>query len=724
MHEPENLYRLAALAGIEPAYWDIRGARHDTSAETARRLLSALGFAVQDEAAIANSLTALEEEEWRWILPPVTVARQDEPLVVPVHLPGELPGQRLVWSIITEDGPRQSGEQELDSGFEEIARAIAGRVTHRRQLCLPMGLPLGYHMLHIEAAGISAAMPLIITPAKCYLPPQVMNGKRCWGIAAQLYAVRSRDNWGAGDFSDLIALTGLASGLGAAAVGLNPLHALFPGAPEQASPYSPNSRLFLNPIYLDVTAVPEFAESEQAKRLVSSAEFTETIDAARASELVDYTAVTHHKLAVLELLYEDFCRTHLSREGDARAAAFRAFQMAGGERLHRFAQFQALTETFHTNDWTRWPARYHDPASPAVAAFAHEHERRIDFFQYLQWQAHEQLMTAQHHARHSGMIVGLYGDLAVSVDPSGADHWAEQSVFASQARVGAPPDPFNALGQEWGLAPLNPRRLRETAYAHFIALLRANMRHMGALRIDHVMGLQRLFWVPAGEPASLGAYVRYPFEDLLGLLALESERNKCMVIGEDLGTVPEGFRPRMAMAGILSYKVLYFEKTETHFRPPDDYPALATACASTHDLATLDGFWTGTDLAVRAQLRLYQSDEQQYEAQAARAQDRRHLLHALAQENLLPADIDPDRPEQVAMTPALRQAIYAFLARSPACLLMVELDDLTEEQHQANLPGTVLEHPNWRRRLSRDLDQIRCDPVLRDLAAAIARERA
>jgi len=305
----------------------------------------------------------------------------------------------------------------------------------------------------------------------------------------------------------------------------------------------------------------------------------------------------------------------------------------------------------------------------------------------------------------------------------GADAWVEQETTARSSRIGAPPDPFQPLGQEWGLLPLHPRMLRKTGYDYFIAALRANMRNAGALRIDHAMGLRRMFWIPVGERPASGAYVRYPHEDLLGILALESHRNRCLVIGEDLGTVPEGFRERMAAAGALSYRVIYFEKEGDRFKRPADYPGLSLACASTHDLPTLVGFWEGRDLMLRKQLGLYPSEEARLEEHRARTRDRRLLLEALAAEDLLPASVDPERPEETAMTRELIHAVHAYLARTPTCLLMVQFDDLLGEADQINLPGTVSERPNWRRKLSCELEELGADATVRALAEALRRLR-
>lgn len=348
-----------------------------------------------------------------------------------------------------------------------------------------------------------------------------------------------------------------------------------------------------------------------------------------------------------------------------------------------------------------------------MAEFAEANRQRVAFFEYLQWQTDRQLEAVQRRAQSDGLTVGLYRDLAVGVDPDGADAWSEQDVVIAEMHVGAPPDPFNMLGQDWGLPPLSPRTLQEKAYEPFVAILRANMRHAGALRIDHAMALLHLYWIPKGMPASEGVYLAYPFEDLLGVLALESQRNRCMVIGEDLGTVPEGFRDRMAAANVLSYRVLYFEKEDESFKRPHQYPELALACVTTHDLAPLAGFWKASDIELRQALKLYPSPEVEQNERAARVRDRQMLLEALDEQGLLESAArvtggqDGSRP----VAPELVAAIHQYLGLSPAMLLMVQVDDMTAEEEQLNLPGTVDEHPNWRRRLSLTVEDLTSSPV-------------
>jgi (1->4)-alpha-D-glucan 1-alpha-D-glucosylmutase len=704
------LDKLADLAGIEARYWDIEGRLHETSPETARRLLGALGWPAETQTDVLASLGQLENRSWRETLPPVIVAAEGQEIVVPLRLPAAA-ARRIRWSLDLDGGRRMEGECNLaDLAIGSIG-AVDGTPIALRRLRLP-AQPAGYHRLRVEMDALFVSN-LIVAPSRCYLPSL---DRRYWGVAAQLYAVRSENNWGMGDFTDLRTLMDWAGEHGAAAVGVNPLHALFLDTPEDASPYSPCSRHFLNPLYLDVTAIPDYAESTEARQFGSTSDVFDVVRSARARDIVDYTAAARAKLAVLERLYRNFLTMH-GGETDGRGRAYRAFVAEAGIGLHRFALFQMLAERFGTHDWTVWPQPWQRPDS--TESLSSDQIERVGFFQYLQWQCSIQFSAAA--KRTHGMPIGLYNDLAVGVDAAGADHWADQDLFLRNIGVGAPPDPFNERGQNWGLVTFNPHRLRAGGYAQFISLLRANMHGAGALRIDHVIGWQRLFLIPAGAPASEGAYMRFPLDDLLAIAALESQRNKCIVIGEDLGTVPAGFRDRMAAAGILSCRILYFEREGDRFRRPAEFPARAVTSASTHDLATLRGYWTAEDIAAKAGLGILNGDEER-QFNEERARDKRLLLQALAAEGLLQHDLDPV-PENASWTPSLADAIHAYLARSRSVLFMAQLDDLTNEARQVNLPGSTTDYPNWRRRLSKSLEEIAGDLGIAHALAAVIHER-
>jgi 4-alpha-glucanotransferase len=716
MSEAADLDRLAALAGIEAEYWDIWGNHHKIGDRAKRRILGSLGVPADTKAEIAASLKRLDEDPWRRPLPPVVIVQAGMPLRVPVMLrPPESRG-RLTVQIVQENGtshviPFRPAEQQPAS-----RRTVAGAEVARYEIPVPVTLPLGYHAFRIlELGNQTSGCRIIVAPGQCYLPAPLDSGGRVWGLSAQLYSLRRDDNWGIGDFTDLENLVQVSARLGARVIGLNPLHALFSQEPERASPYSPSSRIFLNPIYLDVTAIPGFAECQPAQAALKKAEAD--LEACRQGDIVDYPRVLALKVSILEPLFRHFRERNAD---DDAIAQFERFRKAGGEPLRRFALFEALSEKFPRTPWQWWPESLRNPTSPDVETFAQDNKDRVDFFCFLQWQSDRQLAAAQRRAKELGLGIGLYRDLAVGCAMDSADAWCEQDCIVQSAKIGCPPDPFNMLGQDWGVPPLHPLSLREEGYEPFIAILRANMRHAGAIRIDHVMGLLHLFWIPIdGKPAD-GAYVQYPFEELLAVLALESTRNRCLIIGEDLGTVPPGFRERMTAMNVLSYRVLYFEKDGPRFKKPTDYPDLALACVTTHDLPTLVGFWKGADIDIKHRLKLYPSAEAEQGERQSRLDDRKALLQALASERLLPAGLHPEKLDGQPMTAPLAAALHEYLARSPSRILLVQVDDLAEELDQINLPGTVDERPNWRRKLSLSVSGLASSPVAAALGSGLA----
>ena len=559
-------------------------------------------------------------------------------------------------------------------------------------------LQLGYHRLTTRRGGREATCALIVVPAACYLP-RATQGGRVWALATQLYALRSKRNWGIGDFTDLASFATLAARAGAGAVALNPLHELHPSNPRAASPYSPSSRLFLNVLAIDVAEVAELEDSPEVRATIASRAFGAELRALRDASLVDYAQVARVKLGMLDRLYAAF---RAKSSGDPRRRAFRRFVRDKGIALDRLAAYETLAEFFRARDphcygWRDWPSAYRSPSSAAVASFAHERRERIDFYRYLQFLAHRQLAAAARSSQRQG--VALYCDLAVGVERNGADAWCGQDAILTDASLGAPPDPLNAQGQSWGLAPLSPRALRERAYEPFVALLRANMRYAGILRVDHVMALRRAFWIPRDATPAEGAYVRYPFEEMLGIVALESVRNRCAVVGEDLGTLPDGFRERMSSARALSSRVFYFER-DSHgaFSPPDAYPRLAAASIGTHDLPTLAGWWTG--------------DRSENEDRAA---DRLRLVEALERAEAIDAAgaarlrDDAQCGATLAAASELVNAVHRFLAATPSMLAVVAIEDVLRETGAVNVPGTFDEHPNWQRKRSLLLEDIEAD---------------
>jgi (1->4)-alpha-D-glucan 1-alpha-D-glucosylmutase len=715
-----RLIELARANGVSHDYHDIWGELREVPDEGLRAILAAMGAlpALDGPAAAMAYAAALAAP-----LPAaIVLTHREGPQSIEVSAVRATGPLR--WELTEEGGARHDGEIAHEPG------AVA-------TLALP-ALPPGYHRLslHSPARALCTCL-VIVAPLRCHQPDALGGGRRAWGPSVQLYALRSRRGWGIGDFTDLRMLARQSAALGASFVGLNPLHALRPDRPADASPYSPSSRRFLNYLYIDVESVEGFAQCAPLQALLQRPETIERLERLRQAELVDYEAVAAVKREALEMLFAGSRAARAVKgaepapAGEAALATLRAFRAEGGPALQRHALFEALQEHFALTTgawgWPSWPAAYHDPHGEAATAFAREHAERVDFFAWLQWQATLQLARARAEGQAAGLSIGLYQDLAVSVDVGGAEGWSDRRVYAPGMSVGCPPDDFNLQGQDWGLPPFSPRRLREAAFAPFIAMLRACMREAGALRIDHVMGLARLFWIPREGGAAHGAYVQYPFEELLGILALESVRNRCMVVGEDLGTVPDEVRRAMHERGVFCYRVLLFTRRDGGaFARPWEYPTDALATATTHDLATLAGWWEERDIALRESLGLFPRPGMAQAQRDGRAHDRARLLEALHEEGLytpLPraqhgagAGLPAEAPRAKAggegagetddgaispppMDEALLGAIQEFLARSNAPLLAVQLEDVFGCRDQVNLPGTVDEYPNWRRRL-------------------------
>ena len=726
MAEPRAaLERLCARYGIAPEYNDIWGKRHAVPDANLIALLAEFEVDASSPERIEAAAREAHAAEWREALPPVVaIEAHSARWSLPLRLTD--PAKRLRWSLVEESGERHRGEAE-PAALTERSSAVLDRVTIReRRLELSVALPAGYHKLAIE--GLAGEVLVVAAPARCYRPRALVDGGRVWGPAVQLYALRSERNWGIGDFGDLARLVEQWGERGAGIIGMNPLHALFPHNPAHASPYSPSSRLQLNVLYIDVEAIEDFRECEAAQRRVRSAEFQARLAQLRETPLVDYPGVAAAKLEILELLYAHFRERHL-KAASARGQVFRDFQAQSGRPLRRHALYEALQAHFHARvatvwGWPVWPKAYRDHDSAEVARFAEKYVERIEYYEYLQWQAERQLARASERCRALGLAVGLYLDLAVSVDRAGSDAWTNQEMYASGASVGAPPDEFNPNGQNWGLPPLRPDRLREGGYRFFIETMRENMRDAGALRIDHVMGLMRLFWIPSDKTARDGAYVHYALDEMLAIVALESERNRCMVIGEDLGTVADEMRLALARYEVLSYRLLYFERGQGgEFKPSARYPRDALVAVSTHDLATLAGWWVGRDLRLRLDLGLF-PNEGVYEKQLIdRAQERVRLMLALQHAGLLPPGMQPDATGSQKLTPELVEAIHAFVANAPSRVMMVQVEDAIGVTEQANMPGTTEEHPNWKRKLPETLDKLAASERVRNLAAALARLR-
>lgn len=710
--------QLAEAVGFHSSYTDVFGNEVHSKEQAYRSLLTIMGYDLDDQEKLQASIVALNESEWRDMLPEVHIAKLEEANhSIVISIKSDV-ADEISWKIVTESGTELTGKQAINT-LEHVQYAKFDDAQFNKfRLFLPK-LDAGYHSLSVTLGDIKNTCPLIYAPKTCYHPKEAADFKM-WGYAAQLYSLQSENNWGAGDFGDLKELVAETAKQGISAIGLNPLHPLYQNNPAHCSPYSPVSRCFLNTIYIDVTKVDNFFTSKAAQKRFNSKAFQAKIKAAKASEFIDYSAVADAKYQVLEILYKDFLKT----ANKTLKASFTNFKDENGEELVRQTTFEALYEYFRAQDENKysfkdWPEAYQDCHSDEVKAFQKEHAIRVNYFAYLQWLAHRQLSEVKALTKSNDMPVGLYLDLAVGCDGSGVDVWADKDVYVSGAGVGAPPDVMNTLGQNWGLTPINPVALQKQGYAPLVKALRCNMQYAGALRIDHILGLMRQYWVAPGMQADEGVYITFPLDDILRIIALESRRAECIVIGEDLGTVPDGFSDVMSEAGLLSYKVLYFETWENGlFKRPELYQELSMVTVSTHDIPTLAGWWTGRDLEWRQNLNLYPRPEMGAADREGRIGERANLIAALDDMNVMDMSNAPSQSPAL-MNRELNLSVQKFLAHANSRIQLIPLEDALELKEQVNVPGTVDEHPNWRRKLPVSVEEFNQQESVMQLAQAM-----
>lgn len=656
----QALAQLADAAGLLRHWRDYRDRPCEVPAQTLQRMLAALGLPADGEAQARDTLARLREEQASAV-PPLLVASAGEPLALPACLRGS------------------TAHIELEDG-DSLACAID------EQRLLPPIAQIGYHRL-----GVGDTQLTLAVAPRAAVPARGRDGRRAFGLAAQAYSLRRPGDAGIGDFTALAQLAIAAGSAGADALAVSPVHALFAADLHHYSPYSPSSRLFVNVLHID----PEAEFGEVAARVAERLQLDgERVWLAQQS-LIDWPAGGALKLRWLRALWDELREALRGTAG----RAFQAFVAAGGTALRDHARFEALHAAQLAQDASRWHWRgwgegLDDPRSAAVERWAAAHADEVDFHLFLQWLADRGLASAQAAARHAGMSLGLIADLAVGTSNGGSYAWSQREALLEGVAVGAPPDDLNALGQNWGLTALSPRALTQLGYAPFIETLRANLRHAGGLRIDHVLGLRRLWLIPDGVEGGQGVYLRLPFEDLLRLTALESARHGAAIIGEDLGTVPEGFRPLLADAGVLGIRVMYFERDHGFFVDPSRYSDAAMATTSTHDVAPVAAWWKARDLDWRSQLNQFGVDADEAGEREARARDRETLWAAFRHAGTAHGEAPPTDAPQPAVDAALD-----FIAATPAPLAMFPLEDLLGVDEQPNLPGTIAEHPNWRRRL-------------------------
>lgn len=679
----------AAEAGIEVRYRAPDGNDRDAAPEVLQALIDQLD--AYERSGFADYFLAIPEYGGYFSLPFVITAA-------------------MRFALIDENGDTC----ELESVYEPEGR-----------LYYPP-LSAGYHELKITDGHAPLRFLIIVAPARVYEPESLHAGEKMNGLTISLYSLRSSHNWGIGDFGDLERFIRLAAKHALDFVAINPLHALFLSDPEWNSPYSPSSRRWLNPVYLDVTGVVAFTESAHVQRWSSNPKTVALLASLREVEVIDYRAVWAVKKRALEMAF-----THFQ---DAEPCAFVAERLAftdfiaeQGEALYEFALFEALDVVCRDpqamqqpqQGWLSWPEAYRDPRSEAVRAFAAAHESDIRFHMWLQWLCDEQLQRLQQVALGQGLALGIYGDLAIGVARGGADTWRAAREYCLPMSIGAPPDSFAPDGQNWNLPPWHPRRLIASGFQPFIEVLRANMRRYAMLRIDHVMGLERLWWITHGTTARYGAYVRYPVDAMIAILALESHRARCLVIGEDLGSVSQRIRAMLTRYGVYTSSVLRFARTGARYLAPECYPVRALTVISTHDLAPLGGYWSGRDLNTMLQLGLFANEDSFKQAQAEREADKRALFRRLQASDLVPKTACLPR----ALTPELRLAVHLFGAAAPSRLYAMQIENILPMEDNFNMPGVACGYPNWALKLPLTIGEIVRDRRFIDTIDAVCRTR-
>ena len=721
------LQQLVEMRGIETQYVDAWGKPATIAESSKAKLLNTLGYDTSSDEKIQSQITQDIKSVWLSPLNPVQVVRNTQEINLAVRLPIELVNDVHTLTVTCEAGNVLTHDfTPVDQEMTTMAH-IDDVEFHEYVVTLPLDLPLGYHDVALSADDDEFARSrIIVAPEACYTPNEIKEGKKIWGLSVQLYCVRSENNWGIGDFSDLSQLIEKAAGVGADFIGLNPIHALYPANLNACSPYGPSSRRWLNYLYIDVTSIEGYDDTS-VQTIVNDDEFTATLEHARNVEHVDYEAVAHIKLAALKAVFGVYEAKYL-RKNTKQNKAFKAFVEAAGESLDMLAVYDALQshlkgEGKESWGWPVFPEEFKDYHNPAVAKFKRANEHEVKFYLFLQWIAAQQLEQASNKASDAGMTIGLYRDLAVGVSEGSAEIWGNKDLYCTDASVGAPPDILGPLGQNWGLPPMDPHKLYEQGYQPIIDLFASNMASSGSLRIDHVMALLRLWWVVKGDDAKEGGYVYYPVDDLLGILALESHRNQSLVIGEDLGTVPEEIRSKLAENGVYSYRVFFFEQAEDGgFFSPSHYPVQSMSTLTTHDMPTLIGYWHCLDLELGKEIGLYPTEEILQTLYTDRHKNKQAILDTLHGHGSI-SDSISHNVNFTGMNRELNNGMQVHMAGGSSALLSLQLEDWLEMDKPVNIPGTFDEYPNWRRKLTENIESMFERHDINELASKLTHAR-
>lgn len=677
----EALEQLLAAYGVATDFINYAGETVSIPSENRRNVLELLDIDTSSDEAVEEALLAVNGQRFKSWLPKAVVVDAGQAGEIPVHLDMTDLAVTVAWKIVTEQGDTFSGEVSPQKLAETATCNLATHTISTRLLPTPP-LPPGYHKISLSSLKRRVQATLIAAPLRAYEPEWSPNNRKLAGLSVQVYSLHSEHNWGVGDFSDLKDTVVRAADLGIDFLVLNPLHFLDADHPEHCSPYSPMDRRFLNPLYIDPTQVEDYFDNAELTDYVAKESLQQELKALREKPLVDYTAVTRLKYSIFSRMFRYFKKQHL-KEQSPRAEAFNSFIVARGDAGRIFAQDQANKNRF---------------------SFRNAREPLFHF--YLQWLAEIQLETCQQTALAKGMAVGLVRDLAVASSSNSAEVQLNPELFCRRASIGAPPDPLAPQGQNWGLPPMKPAELINSGYAHFITLLQSNMAHCGALRIDHIMALMRLWWCPGNSHNGAGAYIYYPVAELFAILRLESLRQRCVVIGEDLGVVPPEIRERMAHSGIYSNALFYFEKyDQVTFKRPEHFNPRCLTMVANHDVPTLCAWWNKSDIALRQKIGLIDDDDILATTIHNRESDLIQVLHWVNNAGLLPQSWHEFNIHR-AFDIDLCRAIFHTAGRCASQLVSVQLEDLCLTELPVNIPGTCDEYPNWRRKLPQTLDSL------------------
>ncbi len=724
------LNEISKQLGILDSFVDpATGTVYFADKKSKQAICTALGYNVSTNEAMAATLRRLEHESWEQIITPTLTVYPSEikPLIFEMTLPCSEVDNQITFTLEYEDNTSYTGSFWFHDMPLISEKNIDGTHWQKRRVYLFIEADLGYHRMIFQInPEQSVAMHLIVVPETCYMPPFTVHQQRLFGFPLQLYALRSNTNWGIGDFSDLQRFVPMAEKLGASLIGVNPLNVLYADSPEEASPYCASSRLFLNPLYTDLDVIPEAQTSADFKALKSSLDFQKSLNLARENPLVQYKTVADLKYKSFKVLHEEFLLTNFDKNKKStteRGKNFELFCQKHGKELINYATFQLLREYFIARGmravWWEWKPEYQNPESVTIQKFQETHVDEISLIQYRQFVISEQYDNVIQAFKNSKMPLGLYTDFPVGVGENSAEVWSNQSVFMQTVTAGAPPDVFNKKGQDWSLAPFNPIQLAQTGFDSYRRVIISVMCGAGAIRLDHAFGLERLYLRVRGAS---GAYLRYPYKTLMGIVALESHRHQCLVIAEDLGTPPEGFCEKMCAAKALSFKIAHYQKYDNRMMPPSDYNYMSLIATGTHDLPSYTAFWKGLDLELSRSMKTITSAQYQSHKKN-RISERQSFIDAFYQFELPMPVRDGLRMNPRQVPEWFIPNIYRFLSATNSMILLVRLEDLLGQDEQLNLPGTCMEYPNWRYKLPYSIDVICSNPTVREICRSISFDR-